>query len=94
MKILAIEKELSHNSAEYEPHLKAEAQAVWDLQKFGIVREIYFTEETDEAVLILECESAAEAEEYLTKLPLVKNGLIRFEIAALKPYSGFERLFL
>jgi hypothetical protein len=93
MKILAIEKELSQNSAEYEPHLKAEARAVWSLQKSGIVREIYFTEETHEAVLILECESAAEAKDYLNRLPLVKNGLIRFDVSALKSYTGFERLF-
>ncbi len=93
MKIIAIEKELSQNSAEYEPHLKGEARAVWELQKSGVVREIYFTEETHEAVLILECESAAEAGDYLSRLPLVKSGLIRFEVAALKPYSGFERLF-
>ena len=93
MKILAIEKEIAHDSARYQPHLKAEAQHAWQLLQNDILREIYFTEETNEAVLILECASVEEAKAHLARLPLVKNELIKFEIMALKPYSGFARLF-
>jgi len=41
----------------------------------------------------LECASVEEAKAHLARLPLVKNGLIKFEIMVLKPYSGFARLF-
>ena len=94
MKILALEKELSNVSNDFTPHLKTEAEQVWRLMKNDVLREIYFTQETNEAILILECESADAAREYLNALPLVNNGLITFEILTLKPYTGFERLFL
>ncbi len=93
MKILAREKEIPGASAhDFQPHLKTEAQRVWDLQKSGIIREIYFTRETHEAVIILECESKADAEKILASLPLVQNNLISFEIFVLEPYTGFDRL--
>ena len=34
-----------------------------------------------------------EAEGLLDTLPLVKEGLIEFEVIPLAPYPGFERLF-
>jgi len=34
-----------------------------------------------------------EAQLLLQSLPLVKEGLICFEVIPLKPYSGFARLF-
>ena len=93
MKILALEKEIpGKSSQDFQPHLKAEAERVWELQKSGIIREIYFTEETHEAVLILECDSKAAAEHVLNGLPLVQNNLISFEIVVLEPYTGFDRL--
>ena len=94
MKILALEHENPDAvSADFEPHLKAEAARVWELQQQGILREIYFHQEQHRAVLILECEDTAEAEEFLASLPLVQAGLIRFELWPLAPYSGLARLF-
>ena len=94
MKILALEKE-SPNVPEdqFVPFLKAEAREVWRLYKQGIIREIYFTKDTHEAVLILECEDLNEAENILNNLPLVKEKLITFDIKQLTAYDGFERLF-
>jgi hypothetical protein len=54
---------------------------------------MYFTADTREAVLILECGGADEARSHLAELPLVKAGLIDFEIIPLVPYPGFARLF-
>ncbi len=94
MKILAIEKEMpGFKENDYKPHLKAEALQAWKLFLQGIVRELYFTQEDNCAVLILECKDADEANKYLNTLPLVKEGLIKFDVKPLIPYSGFERLF-
>jgi hypothetical protein len=63
------------------------------LTQAGVIRESYFRLDYNEAVLILECESADEAEEVLSSLPFVQNKLIEFEVIPLKAYSGFQRLF-
>ncbi len=46
------------------------------------------------AVLILECADAIEAHQALNTLPLVKEGLITFQVIPLIPYSGLARLFV
>jgi muconolactone delta-isomerase len=94
MKILAFEKETPGATAEqFTPRLKAEAARVWELYKSGQVRELYFRQDRKEAVLVLECADAEEAQQILETLPLVQAGLIHFETIPLIPYPGFERLF-
>jgi hypothetical protein len=44
-------------------------------------------------VLTLECADVMEARRTLAELPLVKAGLIAFELMPLAPYPGFARLF-
>lgn len=94
MKILALEHELPTATAEqFQQYAIAEARKVWDLTQAGIIREIYFRADRNEAVLVLECTSIIEAEETLSTLPFVQNKLISFELIPLKAYPGFERLF-
>ncbi len=94
MKILAIEKEQPGvQPDQFASHLKAEASAIWSLYRSGVLRELYFRQDRSEAVLMLECSDAAEAQSRLDGLPLVQAGLITFEIIPLKPYTGFARLF-
>ncbi len=94
MKILALEREVSGIAGNlFHPHLKAEARSVWDLQQRGILREIWFNALEHTAVIMLECASVEEASEVLQSLPLVKAGLITFEVLPLVPYDGFARLF-
>lgn len=94
MKILAIEKEASGTTADdFKPHLKAEAARAWKLYQAGIFREMYFRKDTPSAILILECPSVKKAIDVLKTLPLVKEGLISFDIIPLVPYPGFSRLF-
>ena len=94
MKILAMEIEAKNIKPEqFRPHLKAEAQRVWELYQNGTIRELYFRADRSEAVLILECADAGEAQQTLESLPLVKAGLITFDLIPLIPYPGFERLF-
>jgi hypothetical protein len=94
MKILAMEVETEGVKPEqFAPHLQAEARQVWELYQNGLIRELYFRADRSEAVLILECKDVMEAREKLHSLPLVRAGLIRFEIIPLVPYPGFARLF-
>jgi hypothetical protein len=92
MKLLAIEHETSAlNWAEENETLINESYQVYRLFQDGIIRDIYFTE-NENAVIILECASKAEAATVLSTLPLVKAGLISFEIMELRPYTGFDRI--
>jgi hypothetical protein len=94
MKILALERENPGALVgQLQPHLKAEARKVWELVQKGVIRELYFSADRHEAVLIMECADAAEAQNALAELPLVQSRLITFDIIPLVPYSGFERLF-
>ncbi|MBN1887930.1 MAG: hypothetical protein JW850_08055 [Thermoflexales bacterium] len=94
MKILAIEHEMPDIPAErFQPHLRAEAARVWELYQAGILREIYFRQNQSTSVLILECAGVEEAEQVLGTLPLIKEGLITFEVIPLRPYPGMARLF-
>jgi muconolactone delta-isomerase len=73
--------------------LQAEARRAWELQQAGIIREMYFRADRDEAVLVLECADVDEARSVLDTLPLVRERLIGFEVIPLKAYPGFARLF-
>lgn len=95
MKILALEQEIPDvTAAEFKPYLQAEAARAWELYLAGVFRELYFREDRHAAVLIMECANIDEANEVLNTLPLVKEGLITFELIPLAPYPGFARLFV
>lgn len=94
MKIIALEHELPAATAEkFQQFAQEEAWKAWELHQAGIVRELYFRADRNEAVLVLECSSVQEAWEVLSTLPFVQNNLITFEVIPLKAYPGFERLF-
>ncbi len=93
MKILAISKDLpGANWDGVEQILQEEARALHQLYLSNQVREMYFTGQ-DDAMLILESPSPEEALELLQLLPLVRHGMIGFEVTELSPYTGFSRLF-
>ncbi len=92
MKILAIERELKNTDWNRETRiLENEARQVYQLYLAGFIREIYFNGDHN-AVIILECESIEAADKLLNSLPLVKEGLISFQIMQLLPYSGYDRI--
>lgn len=95
MKILALEIEVSGIRDEQftTELLVEEAERVWELYQEGTIRELYFSQDQYEAVLILECKDSAEAQRVIDSLPLVKAELIKFRILPLVPYDGFARLF-
>jgi hypothetical protein len=95
MKILALEHELPGATAEhFQQYANDEARKIWEYHQAGIIRELYFRADKNEAVLILECESIIESHGVLAALPFVQAGLISFETILLKAYSGFDRLFV
>lgn len=93
MKILAIEQELPGVdwSAVSKDLLAQEARDVYAMYLAGHIREHYFNDQKC-AVLVLECDSKAQARELLERLPLVANNLIVFDIMELRPYSGYGRI--
>ena len=95
MKILALEHDLPDVRADQftKALLQAEARRAWELQQAGVIRELYFRADRDEAVLVLECTNVVEALEVLNTLPLVHEKLIGFELIPLTAYPGFARLF-
>ena len=93
MKILAIERKRSGALGDSAPYLKAEANRAWELHQADVIRELYFRADCSNAVLILECPSLEEAEVALATLPLVKGGMIEWEMIPVRPYPGFARLF-
>jgi len=95
MKILALEHELPGATAEqFQQYANDEARKAWELHQAGIIRELYFRADRNEAVLVLECISVVEAQEILATLPFVRAGLISFEVIPLTAYPGFARLFV
>ncbi len=89
-----MEKEVPGAAEEsFRPLLKAEALRAWELYQSGVIREMYFRGDREEAVLVLECETVRDAQKQLATLPLVKAGLIAFDVIPLRAYPGFERLF-
>ena len=95
MKILAIERDVQGvpGGAFTAALKKAEAARVWELYQGDVIHELYFRQDQSSAVLVLECTGVEEASRILAGLPLVAEGLTKFEIIPLAAYPGFARLF-
>jgi hypothetical protein len=95
MKIIALERPVPgvQDDAFTPALLREEAEKVWQLHQAGAVRELCFRADREEAVLFLEAPDLAAARETLSGLPLVREGLIDFELVPLRAYPGFARLF-
>lgn len=73
--------------------LREEAEYIWNLQKSGAVRNIWFTDPERDAVILFDAESWEKVQELTRNMPLVKNSLITCRIKHLNAYDGYERLF-
>jgi hypothetical protein len=94
MKILCIDRPLPGATFEkYEPHLQAEVRHTWKSYKEGVVRDIYFRQDRPGVALFLECASVDEAKNVLAGFPLVKAGLIDFEVIPVGAFTNWELLF-
>jgi hypothetical protein len=95
MRIIAIERPVPGvaETAFTDALLRDEAAQVWRLHRSGDIREPCFRADRHDAVLFLEAADVAAARRVLEQLPLVREGLIDFELIPLEAYPGFERLF-
>jgi hypothetical protein len=94
LRILAMEVEKPGASADgFQPLLAEEARKVWELYQDEVIRGMYFRADRTLSVLMLECKDTKEAKQRLAELPLVKAGLIGFDLVPLIPYPGLSRLF-
>jgi hypothetical protein len=95
MKILALDKIMPGVQPQKDiyPHMHEEMVVAWDLHKSGVIREMYFRQDRPGAVLVLECANATEAREVVNKLPLVKKGLVDFDLIPLGFFAPLEALF-
>jgi muconolactone delta-isomerase len=95
MRVIAIERAVPGvaDDAFTPPLLREEAARAWELYQAGELRELCFRADRQEAVLFLEAVDLAAARAVLARLPLVRAGLIDFELVSLAPYPGFARLF-
>ncbi len=95
MKIIALERPVPGAAEEaFTPELlRDEAARAWELHQSGAIRELHFRADREEAVLVLEAPDVGTARGTLAQLPLVRAGLIDFELVPLRAYPGFARLF-
>jgi hypothetical protein len=94
VKILALAHPLKEvNPAELFPTIVAETRRAWELIQENILREVYFRQGSRLTVVMLECASVDEAQTALDTLPLVKAGVINFELIPLAPFDSLEILF-
>jgi hypothetical protein len=83
MKVLAI----SSNVGDPTPHLPDELRRIAELQAVGVIEQLYLKADRSGAVIMLETESAEEAERQLATLPLVQRGVTSFDVTELVPAS-------
>lgn len=75
------------------PHVKAEAEAVWQKYTGEIVRSIHYIADMSGAVLMCEAANLETMQEIVSQFPMVKAGVLKMEVLPLKPYTGLESLF-
>lgn len=75
------------------PHVKAEAEAVWQHYSEEVVRSVYYIADMSGAVLFCEAPDLDAMQAIAAQFPMAKAGVLTFEILPLKPYTGLETLF-
>jgi hypothetical protein len=76
------------------PYVGEEARSVWELYESDQVREFYLrADHRPGVVLVFESDDVNEAERLVAALPIVKAGLLNFEVIPLRPYIGIRELF-
>jgi hypothetical protein len=94
VKVLALEHDVDgvEPAAFTAALLHAEAARLWELWRAGVLRDASFRTDRRAAVLVLEVTDVDAAATIVEDLPLVRAGLIHFELIGLRPYDGFVRL--
>ena len=75
------------------PHARAEAAAAFALVEAGVIRSVHMCPERPGSMIVLECAGLDEARAALGQLPMVRAGLIEFELSRMLPYTAIKALF-
>jgi hypothetical protein len=90
MKVLVIIHRNSDRAAEdFAALLEPGAAHTRRLYAEGTAREIYSRADGNGSVLILEADNEGHAKAIADELPVIKAGLMHYEIYGLKPYRAF-----
>ncbi|TND09200.1 MAG: hypothetical protein FD123_1603 [Bacteroidetes bacterium] len=94
MKIIAIDRIMPSASDErIREVVIQEAIHTWVLYSNDVIRELYFRKDRPGVVLVLECPSVGDARMLLSSFPLVKAGVIEFDIIPVGYFVPFGTLF-
>jgi muconolactone delta-isomerase len=94
MQILALSRRLPGTTPEQLAALAAdEARVAHELLVQGLVRSIHMCPERPGSMVVLECADLDAARAALQRLPMVRDGLITFDLSRMLPYTGYEALF-
>lgn len=73
--------------------LPNEVRESWKLFAAGAIREAYATDAPTRVVFVLEAADAAGAAADLNNLPLIRAGLLAYELIELRPFANWSLLF-
>ncbi|MEO1299547.1 MAG: muconolactone Delta-isomerase family protein [Cyanobacteria bacterium J06636_16] len=76
-----------------QPLVKPEATQAWEFYAAEQIRAMYYIADMSGAVMLWEMDSPKAVETELQKLPMVKAGVLQYEVIPLKPYTGLAELF-
>ncbi len=94
MQILALSRRRPGTTPErLAPWAAAEAARAFELIAAGVLRSVHLCPERPGSALVLECADLDEARAQLATLPMVREGLIEFELSRMLPYTGLRALF-
>ena len=91
VKVIAVSRPVTRPIAELAPLLPEEARTVWALYTEDVVRETYLRDDGG-VVLVIEAETLEAATASLSRLPLVANGFLEFDVWAVRPFAPWGRL--
>lgn len=78
---------------DFMPLREAEERSLWPLWKHGVVRQMWFREDSPQPVFLLESTNAEQVASQLADLPMVKAGLFEVELITLRNFDAMEVLF-
>jgi hypothetical protein len=94
MQILALSRRRPGTTPQtLAPWLEAEAARAFELIAAGVFRSVHLCPERPGSMVVLECAGLDEAQAHLATLPMVREGLIEFELSRMLPYTGVRALF-
>lgn len=71
----------------------AEAKLLWEFYAAGILLEAFFCDDHRRSILVLKCDSEAEAAQMLAQLPTAKAEFFEYQVSELKPFTALSEIF-